>query len=356
MLIGIPRKGRAAALNTPNPFESLHIEVDPQCAEEHGLSTETQFFSDASKSILSRNSSPDLFFDFSINPYRGCEHGCIYCYARPTHEYLGFSAGVDFESKILVKTNAPELLAAAFSRPSWKPQVICFSGNTDPYQPVERKLEITRQCLDVFRKYGNPVGLITKNYLVTRDIDILSELAANNLVTVTISITSLRDDLIGEMEPRTSRPSRRLRAIEMLSSAGIPVGVNVAPVIPGLTDEEMPEILKAARDAGATFANYLIMRLPGNVEQIFLEWLNRTNPMRAARVTNRIKQIRDGKMSDSRFGSRHRGEGEWAAIIKKVYNLQMDKLLLQPGPPELRTDLFCDPQSTLQQDLFGKEA
>ena len=246
----IPRRGRAAALNPPNRFERLHVERDAADHEvEERRSVETLFLREPAKTILARNESPDVPFTYSLNPYRGCEHGGSYCYARPSHEYWGFSAGLDFETRILVKEDAPALLARTFDRTSWKPQVVALSGNTDPYQPVERKLRITRGCLEVFLEYRNPVSIITKNHLVTRDLDLLAEMARMRLVHVTLSITSLDDDLIGAMEPRTSRPAKRLDAIAELHAAGIPVGVNVAPVIPGLTHGGGAAIwMRASRD------------------------------------------------------------------------------------------------------------
>ena len=247
-------RGRATVLNTANRFEPLHVELDPvepDSEEAERPAARTRYFVDSSRSALSANDSPD--------------HGCIYCYARPSHEYLGFSAGLDFETKILVKENLPGLLAAEFRRKSWQPQTVALSGNTDCYQPVERKLGITRRCLQTFLEFRNPVTIITKNHLVTRDLDLLVELAALDLVHVTLSITSLRPELTNIMEPRTSRPQRRLRAIEELVSAGVPVGVNVAPLIPGLTDHEAPEILKEVAACGGRWAGFQIVRLPGAV-------------------------------------------------------------------------------------------
>ncbi|MBT8401760.1 MAG: radical SAM protein, partial [Rhodothermia bacterium] len=239
------RAGRGASYNPASRFEALHYVEDPASLEDDELrKIPTQYLIDSSKTALARNSSPDVPFTFSLNPYRGCEHGCIYCYARPSHEYLGFSAGLDFETRILVKEDAPHLLAKAFESKSWEPQVVALSGNTDPYQPVERRLGLTRRCLEVFREYGNPVAVITKNKLILRDVDILADLARRDLVQVTISITSLRPDLIRRMEPRTTTPESRFTVIEKLASAEIPVGVNIAPIIPGLTDEDMPEIMR----------------------------------------------------------------------------------------------------------------
>src|SRR5712692_2137188 len=299
-------KGRGAAFNPPNRFEKLHlepleIEKNP---EDDPQPIQTVFYKDSSKSILSKNDSPDIGFTYSINPYRGCEHGCIYCYARPGHEYLGFSAGIDFETKIMVKNDAPKLLEETFKKKNWRPQMVCFSGDTDCYQPVERKLQLTRQCLEVFLNYRNPVGIITKNALVTRDLDILKGLHALNLVEVTISITTLDAELARKMEPRTSAPYKRFETVETLASSGIPVRVNVAPIIPGLTDEEMPAILKEASARGAKFAGYTILRLPGAVRQLFLEWLQRELPGRATKIINRVRDIRGGELNDPRWGVR----------------------------------------------------
>lgn len=345
-----PRVGRAAAFNTPNRFERLHILEDAAALDDDDLRRiPTEFLHDTSKSILSKNDSPDIPFTYGINPYRGCEHGCIYCYARPSHEYLGFSAGLDFETKIMVKPEAPALLERAFMKPSWKPQVLAISGNTDAYQPIERKLELTRKCLEVCLKFGNPVGIITKNHLITRDMDILEALAARNLVHVTISVTSLRDDVINVMEPRTSRPSRRLDAIEKLAGAGVSVGVNAAPIVPGLTDEELAPILKAAAERGATSAGYIIMRLPGPVKDLFVDWIRREFPDRAEKVLRRIRSMRDGRLSDPRFGTRMRGEGEWAEMIEKVFRLTCRRLELNRRP-RLSTNQFQRPGG--QMGLF----
>jgi DNA repair photolyase len=345
-----PRKGRAAAHNPANRFERLHVEEDASALDEDDLrQIKTEFLLDSSKSILSKNDSPDVPFTFGVNPYRGCEHGCIYCYARPSHEYLGFSAGLDFETRIMVKPDAPKLLETAFMKPSWEPQVVVISGNTDAYQPIERKLQLTRHCLEVCLKFGNPVGIITKNYLVTRDLDILGRLAERNLVHVTMSITSLRDDVINVMEPRTSRPARRLDAIAKLTEAGISVGVNAAPIIPGLTDEELAPILKAAAERGARSAGYIVVRLPGPVQELFVDWIKREFPDRAEKVLRRIKSMRDGRLSDPRFGSRMRGEGEWADMLEKVFRMSCRRYGLN-SKPELSTEHFQRPGE--QMGLF----
>jgi DNA repair photolyase len=262
------------------------------------------------------------------------------CYARPSHEYLGFSAGLDFETRILVKENAPELLEAAFQKKSWEPQVVILSGNTDPYQPAERKLEVSRRCLEVFLRHRNPVGIITKNYLVTRDLDILAQLAEFDCVAVQLSITSLRDEITNVMEPRTSRAARRLDAIRKLSAAGIPVGVMVAPIIPGLTDEEVPAILEAAAEAGATRAGYTVVRLNGSVEPVFAEWIQRAFPDRAQKVLNRIRDVHRGQLNDSRFGKRQRGDGIWAETIGKMFRTNCERLGLNAHRHELSTAHF----------------
>ena len=297
-------KGRSAAVNTPNRFESLHLEIDPSLDADLMNGGErnrvpTQYFVDHSRSILSKNDSPDVGFRFSLSPYWGCEHGCIYCYARPTsHEYLGFSAGLDFETKIVVKEDAPQLLEQTFRKKSWEPQTIALSGNTDCYQPLERHLKLTRRCLEVFLRFRNPVTIITKNHLVTRDLDLLQELAQLNLVNVTLSVTSLRPELTSILEPRTSHPKLRLKAMDTLARNGIPVGVNIAPLIPGLNDEEIPAILKACSSRGAQWANYIMVRLPGQVRPLFVDWLERNIPDRAAKVISRIREVREGHLSE----------------------------------------------------------
>src|SRR5271169_3749186 len=252
MTTAVPVHGRGAASNPANRFEKLHLEADPDTEAEAQSSPATQFLKDKTVSILSHNDSPD----------RGCEHGCIYCYARPTHEFLGLSAGLDFERKILVKEDAPALLRKALASPKWQPRVIAMSGVTDCYQPVERRLKLTRGCLEVLAECRQPVGIITKNFLVTRDSDLLQELARHQAVSVTISVTTLEADLARVMEPRTSMPKQRLAAIAALARAGVPVGVNVAPIIPGLTDHEILRIVQAATDAGAKFAGHTVVRLP----------------------------------------------------------------------------------------------
>lgn len=318
-----PPHARGASGNPANRFEALHITldpVDPGEADERSR-LPTQFYRDLTKTIIARNNSPDLGFEASVNPYRGCEHGCVYCFARPTHEYLGFSAGLDFESKIMVKENAPELLEAELSSLKWKPQTLAMSGVTDPYQPVERRLQITRRCLEVLARFRNPVGIITKNRLVTRDIDILRELAAHGAVAVNISVTSLDRSLQQILEPRTSPPQARLAAIRQLNAAGIPVGVIVAPIIPGLTDHEVPAILKVCGEAGAQFAAPVILRLPWAVAPLFERWLTEHFPDRKEKILGRIRDMRSGALYDSRWGKRQTGEGIFAEQIGAMFEI-----------------------------------
>jgi DNA repair photolyase len=308
---------------------------------------------DASRSVIARNESPDVGFEVSINPYRGCEHGCIYCYARPFHEYLGFSAGLDFETKILVKPDAPALLRAELSSQRWQPQTIQLSGVTDPYQPAERRLRLTRRCLEVLAQFRNPVAITTKNFLVTRDQDLLRQLAKHRAVGVCLSITTLEDGLHRILEPRTSTPGRRLKAISVLAEAGIPTAVSIAPVIPGLTDHELPRIVAAAAEAGATAAGYIMLRLPAAVAPLFERWLDAHLPDRKDKVVNRIRGMRRGKMYDSRFGTRGRGEGHFAEQASEMFELACRRTGIGTEHPTLSTSSFCRPGQPGQMDLFA---
>ena len=333
--------GRGAADNPKNRFEKIEVELElgEWDAEEPG--PETIYLREVSRSIIARNDSPDIGFDASINPYRGCSHGCIYCYARPTHEYFGFSAGLDFESKVLVKEDAPELLRKQLSSPRWKPQVLSISGVTDCYQPVEKKLRITRRCLEVLTEFRNPVTIVTKNHLVTRDIDLLSELARHDAAVVAVSLTTLDDDLRRVMEPRTSRPVRRLAAIEALARAGVSVGVMTAPVIPGLNDHELPSLISAAAEAGAGFAAYTHVRLPHTVRPLFEDWLARQFPERKEKVLNRIRSMRSGRLNDPHFVSRMRGEGIFADQIFQLFDISCRRAGLEGKCfPRLSTAAF----------------
>jgi DNA repair photolyase len=319
--------GRGASWSPANRFEKLHLDVndfdvtDVNPDENERPRRTTQFFRDGTRTMITRNNSPDVGFELSLNPYRGCEHGCIYCYARPTHEYLGFSAGLDFESKIVVKTNAPELLCAELERPGWKPQVLVMSGVTDPYQPVEKKLRVTRGCLEVLAKFRNPVAIITKNRLVARDVDLLRGLANFNAVAVNISVTSLDPKLQRVLEPRTSSPQTRLDTISQLHAEGIPVGVMVAPVIPGLTDHEVPKILEACAKAGAQFAGYTIVRLPWAVAPLFEHWLEEHFPDRKEKVLGRIRHLRGDRLNNSEWHTRMTGEGIFAEQIASLFEV-----------------------------------
>jgi DNA repair photolyase len=316
-------------------------------------SPRTIFLRDPSRTILSRNDSPDVGFTFSVNPYRGCETGCAYCYARPTHEWLGFSAGLDFETKILVKEQAPQLLRTALASPRWEPQVIAMSGVTDLYQPIERQLKLTRGCLEVLVEFRNPVAIVTKNALITRDCDLLTQLARYNAVAVIISITTLDPQLARRMEPRASAPSKRLAAINALAQAGVPVGVNVAPIIPGLTDTETPAILKAAAQAGAQFASHTIVRLPYGVSDLFVRWLDTHYPERKNKVLGKIRAIRRGKLNDARWHHRMKGEGLFAETIHAMFTLACRKVGLARRGPELSTASFRRPGETAQLNLFS---
>lgn len=335
--------GRGAQSNPPGRFQPFVFEPDPEDSEPPGPGPKTHFYEDLTQTIISTNDSPDLGFDASINPYRGCEHGCSYCYARPTHEYLGFSAGLDFETRIMIKPKAAELLRAELSSPKWVPRLLALSGVTDPYQPVERKLGITRRCLEVLAEFRNPVGIVTKNHLVTRDADLLSELARWRAACVYVSITTLQSELARKMEPRTASPEHRLDAISRLANAGVPVGVLVAPIIPGLNDPEIPSILAAAAKAGAQFASYVVLRLPYGLPTLFREWLEAHYPEKVSKVMHRIEAIRGGRTNDARFGSRFKGEGIFAEQIQTLFRVSCRRESLETGRREFSVDAFRRP-------------
>jgi DNA repair photolyase len=329
----------------------MRLELDPvePDQDEPRRPIQTQFYRDHSSSIIARNHSPDVGFDASINPYRGCEHGCAYCYARPSHEFLGMSAGLDFESKIMVKTDAAELLRKELTKKSWKPQVIAMSGVTDCYQPAERKLRITRSCLKVLAEFRNPVGIVTKNHLVTRDIDVLRELAEHQAVMVNISITTLDGDLAKVLEPRASPPSRRLAAVQELRAAGIPVGIFMAPIIPGLNDHEIPRVLAAAAEAGACDAGFVPLRLPLAVAPLFEAWLERHRPGEKEKILGRVRSMRGGRLNDSSFGSRMQGEGFLADQLHQLFQVAKMRAGFCAPRMELSTASFRVP--TLQLSL-----
>ncbi len=366
-------KGRGAQIRPANRFEKTHRVPDPAAsdsiAEGEALEIldvetratcsaqrpriETEFIADGSRSIIAENDSPDVGFRYSVNPYRGCEHGCAYCYARPSHEYLGYDAGLDFESKILVKYEAPELLREELSKPRWRAEMICFSGNTDCYQPAEERLTITRRCLEIALDARQPVGIITKNALVLRDLDLLTEMAQRQLVHVNLSVTTLDAKLARQLEPRTSTPDARLQAIRELSRANIPVRVMVAPTIPGLTDEEMPAILGAAHEAGAASAGYVLLRLPLAVEPIFRDWLAQHYPLKQARIEQLIKATRGGKFYQSKRIERQRGVGTYAQQIAQNFQVFARRFQLDRPLPPLNSTNFRSPQvGDRQQTLF----
>ena len=347
-------KGRGSASNPANRFEAIHLERDADWNPDEDPAPTTHFLKDSTRTIINYNDSPDIGFSASINPYRGCEHGCIYCYARPTHEYLGFSAGLDFESKIMVKEDAPDLLRKELSSPKWKPQVIAMSGVTDCYQPVERKLKLTRRCLEVLAEFRNPVAIVTKNHLVTRDLDLLTELARHRAAVVFISLTTLDSTLTPKLEPRASLPKHRLAAIEALSQAGVPVGVLLAPIIPALTDHEIPALIAAATKAGAQYAGYVPLRLPFGLGELFEGWLTQHFPERKEKVLNRIRALRGGRLNDPHFGTRMRGEGNLADQIEALFSVACRKAGLEGRRPELSTEAFRAPASATghKQKIF----
>ena len=361
-------RGRGAADNPANRFERAHyapdedpqpiLETDAEAILEHRNANVPlpQYLPDHSRTIIASNDSPDVPFARSINPYRGCSHGCIYCYARPTHEYLGMSAGLDFESRILVKHQAPELLRAELAAKSWQPQMIALSGVTDCYQPIERQFRLTRRCLEVLLGFRNPVGIVTKNRLVVRDLDLFKQLAAFDCVQVFISLTTLDPHLTQILEPRTSVPRDRLRAIRELSAGGIPVGVLLAPIIPALTDHEIPALLKAAQEAGARSAVGVPLRLPCVVKDLFADWLDRHLPDRKEKVLHRIRDLHGGALNDPRLVHRMRGQGEWARQIGQVFHLHAARRGLDKDECRLSTAHFRVPSAPARDEqlpLFG---
>ncbi|MCC9608901.1 PA0069 family radical SAM protein [Blastopirellula sp. JC732] len=350
--------GRGADFNPTNRFERLATVDDWEHLDEAEIDdaprkVATELYDDQSQSIVTENNSPDLSFRFSLNPYRGCVHGCSYCYARPYHEFLGFSAGLDFETKIMVKRDAAALFRKFLAQPSWKCQLIVMSGVTDCYQPIERQFGVTRACLQVAAAANQPLGMITKNALVTRDLDILADMATRNLVQVNISVTSLDQTLTRKMEPRTSSPAARLRAIRELTDAGVPVHVMTAPIIPGLNDSEIPKILEAAAEAGASGASYTILRLPHGVQEIFLHWLEQQMPEAKERVESRLRAVRGGELNDSQFGTRMRGEGLIAQQIDQTFRVFRKRHQLDRSEFRFDTTQFRRPDPNgRQKSLF----
>lgn len=354
---GVGPRGRASAINPGNRFERVRLSVlgeflDEEIAERgrEGLPAEKQVpttvFRDASRSIINRVDSPDLPFHWTINPYRGCEHGCVYCYARPTHETLGFSCGLDFETKIVAKVEAPGMLARELDALTWRGEPLMMSGVTDPYQPVERRLRITRGCLEAMAERRQPVSIVTKSRLVTRDIDLLACLARDRAASVAVSLTTLDGSLARRMEPRASSPRDRLAAISELSEAGVPVMVMTAPILPGLNDHEIPALLEAAADAGARAAGFILLRLPYQIKDVFLEWLAREFPERASRVEHGVRETRDGALNDSRWKSRFRGEGPRAEQIKRTFEVFRARHALRASLEPLSSAAFRKPSAS----------
>ncbi len=337
--------GRAAGHNPDVRFDRLRMEaVDDGWEQPDELPVlRTEVRDEMARSVISRNTSPDLSFDRSINPYRGCEHGCIYCFARPSHAFLGLSPGLDFETKLIAKPNAAALLEKELSNPRYVPKMIAIGTNTDAYQPIEKKREIMRDVLKVLAAFNHPVGIVTKGTLITRDIDTLGPMAQKGLARVGVSLTTLDAKLSRLMEPRVPSPQARLRTIRTLTDAGIPVRVMVSPVVPALTDHELEAILTAARDAGAVAASSIVLRMPREVAPLFRDWLETHYPDRAARVIGRIRELHGGRDYDPEFGTRMGGQGTWAALLRQRVRLATRKLGLDRSLPELRTDLFARP-------------
>jgi DNA repair photolyase len=354
--VTIVRKGRGAVSNIAHRFESvertvdLNADVDANDETLPPLATTITF--ETAKSIITRNDSPDIGFDRSVNPYRGCEHGCIYCYARPTHSYLNLSPGLDFETKLVAKRNAAELLERELAARSYTPGLLMVGTNTDAYQPIERELKLTRGMLEVLARARHPFGLVTKSSLIERDLDLIAPMAAQRLTSVSISITTLDAALSRILEPRAASPQRRLRTVRTLAAAGVPVRVNLAPIIPFINEPEIERILQAAAEAGAQGAHYTVVRLPWEVSPLFVEWLQTHFPDRAQRVMNRIRDMRGGRNYNAQFGERMTGTGPWAALIETRFSRAAQRNGLDSSLPPLRCDLFVPPRVVPQLDLF----
>lgn len=349
-------QGRGARKDHPNRFEKLHHVWDENFLEHCRLEGETAhtnktnyLFTDP-KSIVNKVDSPDVGMSFSMNPYQGCEHGCVYCYARNTHEYWGFNAGLDFERNIMVKRKAAELLEKQLRSRNWQAETIVLSGNTDCYQPAEKKFELTRKCLEVFLNYQHPVGIITKNALLLRDLDLLTDLNASNLIATNISITTLEEKTRRLLEPRTTTIKKRLATVEALSKKGIPVNVMIAPVIPGLNSHEILPLARAAREAGAQSIAYTVVRLNGAIGPIFTDWVKKTIPDRAAKILSQISACHGGQLNDSRFGVRGKGEGVIAEQIKHLIRIAKNKYFPEQKPVTLNTELFKDRKAYLHRN------
>ena len=331
-------KGRGVSHNPKNRFEETEREKDME--EDSPPRPSTEWIPDLSRTVITYNRSPDIPFTASLNPYRGCEHGCAYCYARPTHEYLGYSSGLDFETKILVKTKAPELLERELASPTWKPQTLVMSGVTDPYQPVEKRLRLTRRCLEILVHFRNPVAIITKNHMVTRDRDLLADLAAQQAAMVFLSLHSLDSKLVNKLEPRASAPGKRLQAVKALRDAGIPCSILIAPVIPGLNDREIPRVVEAAKEVGASSVHYVLLRLPYANKTIFDRWLSDHYPLRRKKILKRLSQLRGGKLNDPRFFERMRGRGPYADLIRQQFQISCRRFSMSLVSPSLSASRF----------------
>jgi DNA repair photolyase len=350
------RRGRGAASNTSGRYEPLaRVAFDDGWQSLEELPPfKTYVQEERARKIITRNDSPDIGFDRSINPYRGCEHGCIYCFARPTHAYQGLSPGLDFESKLFVKPDAPELLARELAAPGYEPRMIAMGTNTDPYQPIERKWQVTRRILEVLRDANHPVGIVTKSALVMRDIDILSEMAAKGLAKVALSVTTLDPKLARVMEPRAATPSKRLEALRTLSKAGVPTAVMVAPIVPAINDSEIERILDAAANAGVTQAGYVMLRMPFEIKDLFREWLHEHFPDKAKHVISLVRDLHGGKDYDSTWGKRQRGDGPYAWSIGRRFELACRRLGLNERRTRMTTALFTPPKKRGSQlDLFA---
>lgn len=346
-------KENAAASRDHNRFDERADESTAmQIEDEQGRQVLTHVYADKTRTLINRVDSPDIGFNWTINPYRGCAHGCIYCYARPFHEQLGFSCGLDFETKIVAKFDAPAMLRKELDKPSWKGECIGMSGVTDCYQPLEKKLRITRGCLEVMTACRQPVSLVTKSSLILRDLDLLAELAKFNAVYVAISLTSLDNKMASKLEPRACSPARRIEAIRQLSEAGVPVTAMVAPIVPGLTDEQVPRILQAAADAGAVSAGYTIMRLPYQVKALFLDWVAREYLEKSTRMESLIRSVRDGKLNDSTFGTRMKGQGEMASQIGQMFKVFKKRAGLPRRQVKVTSEHFMPPRELVQGRLF----
>ncbi|MCX6290459.1 MAG: PA0069 family radical SAM protein [Bacteroidetes bacterium] len=347
-------RGRGAQIQTYNRFLQHQVVAEHIEGLDEPLLTDerTKVFIENPRKVVNKMKSPDIGMYSTLNPYQGCEHGCVYCYARNTHNYYGFSAGLDFERKIIVKPGAAKLLRKYFDNPNYQPEPITFSGNTDCYQPLERQFKITRSLLEVMLEYKNPVGIITKNSLILRDLDLLKELAANNLVHVMISITSLKEELRLAMEPRTATAKKRLQVVEVLSKNNIPTGVMTAPIIPGMNSDEISAIIKAVAERGAITAGYTIVRLNGEIKHIFQEWLYKNFPDAADKVWNQIKECHNGQVNDSRFGKRMSGDGKIAESIGQLFSVSVKKYLSGRKMPPYNRSLFNRPSKKIQLELF----